>query len=189
VCVDFESGVYESSIVHSSEIFLDDPTPSPISLCGKLPDVSSRPIFLALCLEFLQETNGRMSHVTDRCYNAMAIVKVDGSADDHLPDAQAVDRKPRPNPRHTPIRRPSINRAPIPRPLTPLEFPVPLRSIIADVLESPNILDRLLANATTSTEMTPKARAALGLFRLSSHYLPADAPAARIHGSKVRDGP
>ncbi|HET9130401.1 MAG TPA: hypothetical protein VFO86_05605, partial [Terriglobia bacterium] len=123
VSVDFESGVYESAIVHSSEIFLEDPTAGPISLCGKLPDVSSRPIFLVLCLEFLQETNGRISNLMDRSYNAMAIVKVDGSVNDSFPDAQAIDQKPRPNPRHTPVRHPSIDRNPVARPLTPLEFP------------------------------------------------------------------
>lgn len=189
VSADFESGVYESALVHSSEISLEKPIPGPISLSAKIPGAPSRPIFLALCLEFLQETNGEMSVLMDQAYNAMAIVKVDGPADDSFPDAQAVDRKPRPNPRHAPVRRPPINRTPVPRSPTPLEFPVPLRSIIADVLKSPDTLDRLLAAPSPTTGPTPEARAALGLFTRSSKMLTVDAPPALGYGDSVRDGP
>lgn len=189
VSADFESGFYESAIVHSSEIFLNKPTTGPISLSAKLPGVSARPILLALCLEFLQETNGKMYSLKDQAYNAMAIVKVDGSADDSFPDEQAVDRKPRPSPRHAPVKRPPINRAPVPRSPKPLEFPVPLRSIIADVLQLPNTLDRLLTAPSPTTGLTPEARAALGLFTRSSQMLTVDAPPAPGYGDSVRDGP
>ena len=191
VSADFASGVYESAIVHSPEISLEKPTPGPISLSTEIPCAPSRPILLALCLEFLQETNGKMSFLQDQAYNVMAIVKVDGSADDRVPDVQAVARNPRPNPRHAPARRRPINRIPVPRPpiLTPVEFPVPLRSIIAEVVKSPETLDRLLATPDPSSGLTPEARAALGLFKLSSQTVHTEASPVLAYGDKVRDGP
>lgn len=191
VSPDFASGVYESAIAHSAEICLEKPTRGPVSLSATIPGAPSRPILLALCLEFLQETNGKMSFLQDQSYNAMAIVKVDGAADDRVPDVQAVDQNPRPNPIHSPARPRPINRTPVPRSSTPtpLEFPVPLRSIIADVMKSPETLDRLLAAPDPSNGLTHEARAALGLFKLSSQTVHTETSPVLAYGEKVRDGP
>ena len=191
VSADFEGGAYERAIARSCEIPLDETTPGPISLSARIPGDPSRPIFLALCVEFLQEAKGKMSFLQNQAYNAMAIVKVDGAADDAIAYVQEVDRKPRLNSRHAPAKRPHIDRTPVPRPSipTPLESPVPLHSIVAEVLKSPDTLDRLLGAPNPSGGLTPEARAALGLFKLSPQAQPLNAPPALAYGDKVRDGP
>lgn len=191
VSADFEALASESAIARSCEIPLDKTTPEPISLSARIPGDPSHPIFLALCLEFLQEAKGKMSPLKNQAYNAMAIVQVDGTADDTIADGQAVDQKPRPDPRHAPVQRQPTDRTPVPRPSipTPLESPVPLRSIVAEVLKSPETLDRLICSPNPSTGLTPEARTALGLFKLSTPAVPLAAPPALTHEDKIRDGP
>ena len=191
VSADFKALAYESTIARSGEIPLDKTTSEPISLSASIPGDASHPIFLVLCLEFLQEANGNMSPLQNQAYNAMAIVKVDGTADDTIADGHAVDEKLNPNPRHAPVQHQQPDRTPVPRPSvpTPLGSPVPLRSIVAEVLKSPETLDRLISAASPSTALTPEARTALGLFKLSPPALPLATASALTHKDNPRDGP
>lgn len=92
VSPDFASGVYESTIARSCEIPLDKSTRGPISLSGEIHGAPSRPILLALCLEFFNETNGKMSILQNQVHNAMAIVKVDCVADNNVPEVRDATR-------------------------------------------------------------------------------------------------
>lgn len=191
VSADFESGAYESAIARSSEIPLDETTAGPISLSARIPGDPSRPIFLGLSVEFLQKAKGKMISLQNRDYNAMAIAKVDGTAEDGITCVQEVDRKQHPNSRHATVKRPHTGRTPIPLPSIPmpLESPVPLRSIVAEVLKSPHTLDRMVRTHNPSGGLTKEARAALGLFKLSHQAVPVGASSAAVCGNNARDGP
>ncbi|MGN7723592.1 hypothetical protein [Chitinophaga sp. 22620] len=78
--IDFETEVTNSALVSSAELPLDDVATQPLALALNLPANSEKPLFLALCIEFLQSVNGKFYKLNNGGFNAMAMVAVDGGA-------------------------------------------------------------------------------------------------------------
>lgn len=75
--VDFEKGLFQSSVQESALLPWDQTPTAPIDLTNALPAASTHPLFLTLGIEFLQEVNGSHYPLKNGAFNAMAIVKVE----------------------------------------------------------------------------------------------------------------
>jgi hypothetical protein len=76
--VDFEA---ETFVVENSETAIlpwDAESSTVISQTNMVTPASTKPLFLALGIEFYQEVNGQMYPLKNGAYNPLALVKVDG---------------------------------------------------------------------------------------------------------------
>jgi hypothetical protein len=76
--IDFEA---ETFVVENSETEIlawDASASTVISQTNMVTPVSTKPLFLALGIEFFQEVNGQMYPLKNGAYNPLALVKVDG---------------------------------------------------------------------------------------------------------------
>lgn len=76
--IDFLNEVFNSALASSAETALAEAATQPLALAMNLPPNSEHPIFLALCVEFLQFVNGKFYTLNNGGFNAMAMVAVDG---------------------------------------------------------------------------------------------------------------
>jgi hypothetical protein len=76
--VDFEGGVYTSTVKESAVLPLDQVATSALSLLNTVPANSTHPLFLALGIEFMQEVNGQKYALKNGSFNALSLVKVSG---------------------------------------------------------------------------------------------------------------
>lgn len=76
--IDFLNGEHNSALASSAETALEEEVTQPLALALNLPPNSGHPIFLALCVEFLQSVNGKFYKLNNGGFNAMAMVSVDG---------------------------------------------------------------------------------------------------------------
>jgi hypothetical protein len=67
--------------------------------------------------------------------------------------------------------------------------PVALRSIISEVLKSPEAINRIIGDQNELGELTSESRSALGLFQFSRPQVSTESLREMIHGVSVRDGP
>ncbi|RPD39444.1 hypothetical protein [Chitinophaga barathri] len=78
--VNFEEEAFVDGIVSSPELPLDRTLTAPLNMVIDLPPNSTKPLFLALGLEFFQEVNGEMFNLLNGAHNPTALVKVSGAA-------------------------------------------------------------------------------------------------------------
>ena len=76
--VDFETGLFQSSVQESAVLPWDQTPTALIDLSNALPANSPHPLFLVLGIEFMQQVNGSQYPLKNGAFNAMAIVKVSG---------------------------------------------------------------------------------------------------------------
>jgi hypothetical protein len=191
VSADFGAGTFENCVSYSADLSLNETTPAPVSLQGDIPAGASQPIFLALSVEFLQRMGRETDIINNRLHNAMAIVSVDGGSDPAPAGKKEAGKNPRPEFKRASRNPPRRDRQPAPRPLTtvPLMEPVALRSIISEVLKSPEAINRIIGDRNEFGELTSEGRSALGLFQFSRPPVSTESSREMIHGLSVRDGP
>ncbi|WP_269243462.1 hypothetical protein [Flavobacterium limnophilum] len=78
--VDFEAGTFVEAHSESDILPWDGLATVAISQVNAVTPNSSKPLFLALGVEFYQEVNGQMYPLKNGTYNPLALVKVDGGA-------------------------------------------------------------------------------------------------------------
>lgn len=76
--VDFENAVREVQTQQSAWLQVDAASATASTLSVTLAPGSTHPLFMALTIEFVQETNGRKYPMNNGAFNACALVKVDG---------------------------------------------------------------------------------------------------------------
>jgi hypothetical protein len=74
----FEQGSYTAGNDASGYLPIDSTATAAINLNVALPPASTHPLFLVLCVEFLQDVNGIKYPLKNGAFNACAIVSVDG---------------------------------------------------------------------------------------------------------------
>lgn len=77
--IDFENGTYSTVKSKSSDIPVDGKTHEGLRLTETIAPGSSSPLFLVFGIEFLQTVNGVSHPLSDSAFNAMSMVRVDGS--------------------------------------------------------------------------------------------------------------
>ena len=75
--IDFEAETFNENHTETSILPWDSNVANPINLVNSLPAGSTKPLFLALGVEFFQEINGQMYPLKNGAFNPLAIVKVD----------------------------------------------------------------------------------------------------------------
>jgi hypothetical protein len=75
--VDFAEGSSINAVASTVELPIGDAEAAAVSLGLSLPAGSTKPLFLALCIEFLQEVNGRYYGLNAGQFNAMTMLAVD----------------------------------------------------------------------------------------------------------------
>jgi len=78
--VDFEAGSYVVKTSASPEIILGPQAEVALVLTNAVTPASTKPLFVAFGIEFLQSVNGAFYPLKNGVYNAMALVAVDGGA-------------------------------------------------------------------------------------------------------------
>jgi hypothetical protein len=78
--VDFEAGSFVEAHSESDILPWDGVATVAINQVNSVTPNSSKPLFLALGVEFYQEVNGQMYPLKNGTYNPLALVKVDGGA-------------------------------------------------------------------------------------------------------------
>ncbi len=78
--VDFGNNSSVHAVASSGETPITGQEMPPVNFVIDLPPNSTHPLFLALCIEFVQEVNGKFYRLTTGQYNAMAMVAVDTAA-------------------------------------------------------------------------------------------------------------
>ncbi|MBD8084640.1 hypothetical protein [Chryseobacterium caseinilyticum] len=76
--IDFEQETFENALESTLVIPYSATVTSLISHILSLPANSTKPLFLALGIEFYQDINGRKYALKNGSYNPLAIIKVDG---------------------------------------------------------------------------------------------------------------
>jgi hypothetical protein len=76
--VDFEARTHVANVTSSAPIPLDGPPQPELSLVVNLTAGSTRPMFLAFGIDFVQMMNGKPYSLKSGQYNALALVMVDG---------------------------------------------------------------------------------------------------------------
>jgi hypothetical protein len=76
--VDFEGETYVISTSETGILPWDNTASSPVSFANIVTPASTKPLFLALGVEFYQEINGQMYPLKNGAFNPLAIVSVDG---------------------------------------------------------------------------------------------------------------
>lgn len=78
--IDFENETYEVTTTASDDLPLNAVATDVINLGNTVAANSTFPLFLALGIEFYQEVNGNMYPLKNGAFNALSLVKVDGTA-------------------------------------------------------------------------------------------------------------
>jgi hypothetical protein len=76
--VDFEAGTFVEAHSESDILAWDAQVTAAINQVNAVSPNSTKPLFLALGVEFYQEVNGQMYPLKNGTYNPLALVKVDG---------------------------------------------------------------------------------------------------------------
>jgi hypothetical protein len=76
--IDFENEVYVADTKASNILPWDANPTAVINLANAVTANSTKPLFLALGIEFYQQVNGQMYSLKNGAYNALSLVKVDG---------------------------------------------------------------------------------------------------------------
>jgi len=77
--IDFENETFVMDSNESAILAWDTTATAVLTLTNTVTANSTKPLFLALGLEFYQEVNGQMYPLKNGSYNALALVKVDGN--------------------------------------------------------------------------------------------------------------
>lgn len=77
--IDFENGTYSTVTAKSSDIPVGGKTREGLRLAETIVPGSTSPLFLVLGIEFLQMVNGVSHPLSNSAFNAMSMVRVDGS--------------------------------------------------------------------------------------------------------------
>ncbi|OMP78209.1 hypothetical protein [[Flexibacter] sp. ATCC 35208] len=78
--IDFEGETFVNNILDSGELPLDRVATAPIVLSAVVTANSTRPLFLALGIEFFQRVNNGLYSLFNGAFNALSIVAVSGTA-------------------------------------------------------------------------------------------------------------
>jgi hypothetical protein len=78
--VDFETGSYVVKTSSTPEIVVGPQTEAAVTLTNAVTPASTKPLFVAFGIEFLQSVNGAFYPLKNGVYNALALVAVDGGA-------------------------------------------------------------------------------------------------------------
>jgi hypothetical protein len=76
--IDFEEGTFVSAESGTAILPYDSTATAAINLLNAVTAASTKPLFLALGIEFYQEINGTMYSLKNGSYNALALVRIDG---------------------------------------------------------------------------------------------------------------
>lgn len=76
--IDFENETFVIDSNSSTILPVSSTSTSVLNLTNTIPAGSTKPLFLALGIEFYQEVNGEMYPLKNGAYNALALVKVSG---------------------------------------------------------------------------------------------------------------
>lgn len=76
--VDFEGGSFVNGSAASTELAIDSTPTEVLNLSANLPANSTKPLFIALGIEFYQEVNEGLYSLKNGAYNALALVMVSG---------------------------------------------------------------------------------------------------------------
>ena len=76
--VDFEAETFVAENSATAILAWDAEASMVVSQTNMVTPASTKPLFLALGIEFFQEVNGQMYSLKNGAYNALALVKVDG---------------------------------------------------------------------------------------------------------------
>jgi len=76
--IDFEQGTYKTDLKSSAELPWDNNGTVAINLLNAVTPNSTKPLFLALGIEFYQEVNGSLYSLKNGAFNALALVEVSG---------------------------------------------------------------------------------------------------------------
>ncbi len=74
--VDFVEGSSINAVATTGELPVTDTEAAAVSLSVNLPANSTKPLFLALCIEFLQQVNGRFYGLNAGEFNAMTMLVI-----------------------------------------------------------------------------------------------------------------
>ena len=77
--IDFEASAYVNGTVTSGELALDKVQTAALNLSINLTANSTKPIFVALAIEFLQKVNGASYPLNNGTFNSLALVGVSGT--------------------------------------------------------------------------------------------------------------
>jgi hypothetical protein len=78
--IDFEAQQFVNGVASSGELILDGTQTAVLNLSVNISANSTRPIFLALGIEFFQKVGGVSYSLNNGTYNALALVAVSGTA-------------------------------------------------------------------------------------------------------------
>ena len=78
--IDFETETYVEAHSETAILAWDATATVAINLANAVTPNSTKPLFLALGVEYYQEVNGQMYPLKNGAYNPLALVKVDGGA-------------------------------------------------------------------------------------------------------------
>lgn len=79
--VDFEAGTFVNDLVSTPELPINKRPTDAANLSINLPANSAKPLFVALGIEFFQQTNGELYELKTGNFNALSIVRVSGVPD------------------------------------------------------------------------------------------------------------
>ena len=78
--VDFEGEAFADGLVSSAELVIDRTPTAPLNMAITLPAASTKPLFLALGIEFFQQVNGQLYNLHNGAHNSTALINVSGAA-------------------------------------------------------------------------------------------------------------
>ena len=78
--IDFANGTCSTVTVDSPDIPVDAKMQEPLRLTKTIAPGSDSPLFLVLAIEFLQVVNGVSNPLSDSAFNAMSMIRVDGTS-------------------------------------------------------------------------------------------------------------
>jgi hypothetical protein len=76
--IDFEAGTYVAQDTGTAILPYDATATAPINLVNAVTAARTKPLFLALGIEFYQEINGTQYPLKNGSYNALSLIKIDG---------------------------------------------------------------------------------------------------------------
>ncbi|MGN7722283.1 hypothetical protein [Chitinophaga sp. 22620] len=78
--MDFEGEAFADGLVSSAELVIDRTATAPLNLTiNNLPLDSTKPLFLALGIEFFQQVNNELYNLHNGAHNATALINVSGA--------------------------------------------------------------------------------------------------------------
>jgi hypothetical protein len=77
--VDFEGEAFADGLISSAELVIDRTATAPLNMEISLPAASTKPLFLALGIEFFQQVNNEMYNLHNGAHNSTALINVSGA--------------------------------------------------------------------------------------------------------------